>query len=261
MSCQPLSRKPAHQSFTRARYAAAVRLLIPALIFVTACDRAPDVPQDLDALDRELTDANSAGNLRDPAIAAALNAPIMIDPSLGQSSNANAVRPAPGSDSSATPPEIELRDPVDATSLKAAPAPARDCPKCRTRAAALTLGALVERHPAARGCASVSYSAAWANRLSAELPLYPDARVIEAAGNASGACRLRVVSFASGAAADKVINWYHTRATAAGYSAEHQAADGLHVLGGTRRSDAYAVYVASRSGGGSTIDLVSNAGR
>jgi hypothetical protein len=237
------------------------QFLAPALLLaLMACGSAPEPQQDLDALDRELTDANSSGNLRDPALADALNAPIMADPNLAQSSNANAVRPAPRPDSGAVPPEMALRDPVDAATLRRAPAPKSDCPQCRTKAAALTLGALAERQPAGKGCAPVNYSAGWANRLPADLPLYPDARVVEAAGIDAG-CRLRVVSFASGAAVGKVVDWYFTRAGAAGYSAEHRADGGLHVLGGTRGDDAYVVYVSARAGGGATVDLVSNAGR
>ena len=71
-----------------------------------------------------------------------------------------------------------------------------------------------------------------------------------------GTCTLRVVSFASGAAPQKLIDWYYTRATVAGYSAEHQADGGLHVLGGTRGGAAYVVYVTPRANG-ATVDLLS----
>ncbi|HEU0043788.1 hypothetical protein [Sphingomonas sp.] len=243
------------------RYGDEMRFTLALLLLLAACNAAPQSQQqDLDALDRELSDANSAGNARDPAIADALAGQIMVDPNLAQSSNANAVGPATRPDSGAMPLDIAGPDPVDPATLKRAPAATGNCPQCTVKAQALTLGALAGQQPGAKGCATVSYSARWANRLPADLPLYPDARVIEAAGNAQGSCRLRVVSFASSAAPTKLIDWYYTRATAARYSAEHRADGGMRVLGGSRGGDAYIVYVTPRPGGGSDVDLVSNAG-
>lgn len=229
------------------------------LLLLAACGSAPEAQQqDLDALDRELADANSAGNARDPAIADAIGGQIMVDPTLAQSSNANAVRPAVRPDSGAVPLDVARPDPVDPATLRRAPAAKPDCPHCKAKAQAFTLGALAAQRHA--DCAAVSYSANWANRLPADLPLYPDARVIEAAGNAQGACRLRAVTFATSAAPTKVVDWYHTRATAARYSAEHRGDDAMRVLGGTRGGEAFIVYVSPRAGGGSDVDLVSNAG-
>ena len=236
-----------------------LRHLAPALLLlVPACNRAPDPQPDLDQLDRELTDANSAGKSRDPAIAQALHDQIMVDPNLTQSSNANAVRPPSRPDSGAVPPDITRPDPVDPATLRRAPAAKADCPQCRAKGQAFTLGALAGQQPG--GCATVSYSAQWANRLPAALPLYPDARVTEAAGANTGPCHLRVVSFRSSAAPAKLVDFYYTRASAAGYSAEHRADGTMHVLGGTHGGDAYVVYVTPRQGGGAVVDLVSNAG-
>ena len=107
------------------------------------------------------------------------------------------------------------------------------------------------------------YSARWAERLPADLPLYPDARVSEAAGSQGGNCAMRAVSFASSAPLQKVLDWYYTRATNAGYSAEHQADGNEHVLGGTRGRDdgAFALFLTSRADGGTDVDLVANNGR
>ena len=238
-----------------------MRTALAFLLLLAACGEAPQSQQqDLEALDRELSDVNSAGNARDPAVADALAGQIMVDPNLAQSSNANAVRPASRPDSGAVPVDIARPDPVDPATLKRAPAAAGDCPQCRAKPQAFTLAALAGQQPSAKACATVSYSAGWANRLPADLPLYPDARVVEAAGNAQGTCRLRVVSFASSAAPAKLIDWYYTRATAARYSAEHRTDGAMRVLGGSRGADAYIVYVAPRPGGGSDVDLVSNAG-
>lgn len=237
-------------------------LLLPLLL--AACGGQEEPPRDLDSLDRELTQAPSPA--RDPAVTAALAGEIMVDPALTQQSNANAIRPPNRPDPGATPPVdiAKLPDPVDAATLRHAPAPSGDCPECRAAQGALTLGALASRQstPRTADCAvGIGYSAVWADRLPADLPLYPDARVVEAAGASRDGCALRVVTFASGAAPGKVIDWYYTRATAAGYSAGHRAGGGENVLAGTRGQDAYILYVSPRAGGGAEVDLVVNAGR
>ncbi|WP_425228486.1 hypothetical protein [Sphingomonas sp.] len=229
------------------------------LLSFAACSRAPDSQTDLERLDRELANSQSPENTRDPAVAQAIAAPIMADPTLSQASNGNAVRPPPRPDSGAVPLDPPHPDPVNAHTLRHAPAARQPCPQCDAHAESYTLGALAASQ-GQRGCASVSYSAAWANRLPADLPLYPGAQVVEAAGNASGRCALRMVTFASGAAPAKMIDWYYTRATTAGYSVEHRTGHGTQVLVGTKGSAAYVVYVTPRQDGGSDVDLLTNAG-
>lgn len=234
------------------------------LLLLAACGHAADQPQDLDSLDRELTDANSAGNRRDPAVAQALHDQIMVDPTLSQQSNANAVKPPPNPADGAVLPDAPVPDPVDGKGLTHAPAAAAPCPECKVKAGALTLGALAARQPApaTRHCAErIGYSATWANRLPADLPLYPGAQLSEAAGTDADGCRLRIASFATGAAPAKVIDWYYATASHAGYAAEHKGDGALEVLGGTKGEAAFMVYAARRSGGGATVDLVTNAGR
>jgi hypothetical protein len=234
-------------------------LLLP--LALAACNRSSTDQQDLNSLDAELTN----GAVRDPALTASLGGQIMVDPRLAQSSNTDVVRPPTLPESGAVPPEAPLKaDPVDPASLKHAPAASNECPECKTANGALTLGALAERQktPDAAACAEkIGYSAGWANRLPADLPLYPGARLSEAAGADQGGCRLRVVSFASAAQMQKMLDYYFTKATAAGYSAGHSTDERQHVLGGVRGNDAYVLYVTARKGGGSDVDLVSNAGR
>jgi hypothetical protein len=232
-------------------------LLLP--IALVACSKKPASETDLDKLDRELT----AGNQGDPALTAALRDQIMVDPALTQQSNDKSVRPPPRPDPGAVPPDdiATKSDGIDAATLAAAP-DARDCPDCRLAAGALTLGELAKRQKNKRiaDCAQrLGYSATWAARLSDDVPLYPDARVLEAAGAAQ--CGLRVVSFATSAPVDKVVNWYYTKTARAGYSADHQRDGSEHVLGGTRGDAAYMLYVSPRDGGGSSVDLVTNQGR
>ena len=71
-----------------------------------------------------------------------------------------------------------------------------------------------------------------------------------------------MVSFSTAASIQAVIDFYYGRVTAAGYSAEHQANGGQHVLGGTRGRDggAYVIYVEKRGDGRTEVDLVANNG-
>ena len=235
------------------------RTLLLSVLLLAACSKQPASQQDLDSLDKELTGATTGsgtGNGRDPALTAALHDQIMVDPALTQSANTNVVRPPSRPDPLSIPADSVRNDGVRAADLKAAPAPGKDCPECRKANGALTLGELaVRQSKAGASCAQrVTYSAGWANRLPADVPLYPDARVREAAGN--DACGLRVVSFSSGAPVGRILDWYNARVSRAGYSAEHQASGGQHVLGGTRGNAAYVVYATANAGGGSDVDLL-----
>lgn len=241
-----------------------MRIIIVAVaLALGGCGRAAEQPEGLDRLDAELTD-NALANERDPAVASALRDQIMVDPALTQQSNANVIRPPSRPDPHMIPPEAigAKPDGVAAASLKAAPVTGRDCPECRARKDAFTLGALAGQQRGIGGCAAkVAYSATWANRLPADLPLYPDARLSEAAGTDADGCALRIASFRSNAPVARVVDWYNARATRAGYSAEHRAEGGVDVLGGTRGGAAFVLYVSRYGGGGSEVDLVVNAVR
>jgi hypothetical protein len=241
---------------------------MPLALSLSACGRHQD-DSNLDTLDAELADRNNAANAKDPALVSALQDQIMVDPQLAEQANNDAVRPPGQPYASPIPPDATsgTRAPIDTKQLKHAPTadPKAGCPQCKAADGAVTLGALAGRQTdrRTRGCsANVQYSTGWANRLPADLPLYPDARVTEAAGSTSGGCALRVVSFASASPLQTVIDWYYTRATQAGYSAEHRTDGDQHVLGGTRDRDggAYVLYVSARADGGSDVDLVANNG-
>lgn len=253
----------------RKRALALATALIALPLMLVACQRSQS-DANLDTLDQELADKNNAANARDPALVNALQDEIMVDPQLAQQANHDAIRPPGQPYSAPVVPDATVgaaRPPVDATDLRRAPAAdeSAGCPNCRTAQGAVTLGALAERQKDRRtsSCAgNVHYSTGWATRLPADVPLFPDARVSEAAGNDAGGCGLRVVSFATNAPPQTVIDWYYTRVSQAGFSAEHQADGGEHVLGGTRDRDggAYMLYVYARDGGGSDVDLVTNNG-
>lgn len=251
--------------------------MVALALAVAACGQREGADRNLDALDNELVESGSgSANTRDPAMMAALQDQIMVDPALAQQSNTDTVRPPAQPYSGAVPADDVARPPASAPmsthgiatsdAVKPDPAPqAGGCPGCAAKKQSLTLGALVSRQPDRRtaACAgAMRYSARWAERLPADLPLYPGARVSEAAGADSATCRVRAVSFSTDASPQTVLDWYYARATGAGYSAEHQADGAEHMLGGTRGGDggAYAVILTARHGGGTEVDLLANNG-
>ena len=232
-----------------------VPLALAAVMLVAGCHSSE---KKVDALDNSLV-----ANDQDPALMGALNDQIMVDPALTKQANGAAVRP-PAEPYSAGVPATAGADQATGP-LRHAPAAGKDCPECTSRKGALTLGELASRQGGAGmgNCsADVKYSAAWVNRLG-DLPVYPGAQVSEAAGSDKPGCALRIVSFTTTAPADRVIDWYYTQATKAGYDGEQQSDGKERVLGGTRAKDggAYVVFVDPSDGGGSAVDLVVNNGR
>ena len=234
----------------------AVSILLP-LALLTARNQSATPANSVDSLDAELL----RGNAGDPAVTAALQDQIMVDPSLtGQSGN-GAVKPADKPYSAAAPAsDVASGSAGAAESLESAPKPG-NCRSCKGGREALTLGELAAVQKAGnRQCAAkVGYSAAWANRLPAAFALHPDARLSEAAGTDADGCRTRVVSFTIAQPVDRMVDWYYTRAKKGGYSAEHQAEGDQHVLGGTRGNAAYAVFL-SPEGRGTSVDLIVDGG-
>lgn len=242
---------------------------------LVACGQR-DQDRNLDTLDNELVEAGSGNaNVSDPAMTAALHDQIMVDPALTQHANADSVRPPAQPYSGGVPPVTAA--PTSGTAagtlgastsetIKSAPAPTKSCPGCTAARESLTLGALAARQSDRRtsACAgAMRYSASWANRLPADVPLYPDAHVTEAAGANTDACALRAVSFSTNARLQTVVDWYYTRVTNTGFTAEHQSDGAQHTLGGTRDRDggAYVLFLKPRRDGGTDVDLIANNGK
>lgn len=212
---------------------------------------------------------NIAASAGDPALMAALHDQIMVDPALVQQANIDAVRPPTMPRSGEMPPDgialaaaKTVAEPGE--KLISAPAPTGDCPQCAVARRSLTLGALAAQQGGRAGqCAArVSYSADWADRLPQGVPLYPDARVAEAAGADGAGCALRVVSFASTAPMQRLLDWYYTKATAAGFRAGHQADGAEHVLAGTHAGGgAFLAVLRARQDGGTDVDLMADGGQ
>ncbi|MEI9928377.1 MAG: hypothetical protein WDN44_12645 [Sphingomonas sp.] len=217
----------------------------------------------------DANNSDAAANGVDPALASALHDQIMVDPALGQQANGDSIRP-PGQPYSAGVPADGVAangDTVNDGPLMHVPAATtadNSCAACAAARESSTLGGLAARQGGVTGscAANIQYGAGWAQRLPADLPLYPQARVTEAAGTDGGACQLRVVSFSSPQPIAAMLDWYYTKAVRAGYTAEHQVDGDEHILGGTRDRDAgaYVLYMSARPDGGTDVDLVANHG-
>ena len=210
---------------------------LASLFALAACGGSSD--NNLAALDNELL-ANGA----DPALTSALEDQILVDPT-SSSRPTNAVRP----------PEspVQAQYPAGSAAEGARRAVAGSSSDARV---SFTAG-----EPTACG-ARFDYGAQWANRLPAEFPLYPGARVTEAAGNNTGNCRMRVVTFHTADPNDRVLAHYHALAARAGYSVEQQQRGGDRVLGGTNsRTDGAYYLIVTPAENGSDVALIVNYGR
>lgn len=256
------------RSFPKIRISLLIALALA--LPLAACGANSDDADAVTALDNKLVGPGS-----DPAINAALNDRILVDPELTDSANVNTVKSAEPPLSGAIPPDTGYDgdnsiETLDNAKLLRAPKPtvvaAENCTNCGERRAA-TLGALAADQGVTRGkgtCeAKLQYGAGWAGRMPPEFPVYPRGRVKEAGGVDGGICDIRVVSFTTSAAMQDVIDYYYTRARKSGYDAEHQIRAGEHVLGGTRNMDAGAYFITfnRHSGGGTAVDIVANNGR
>jgi hypothetical protein len=225
---------------------------LSAALALAACNRGDE--GNLASLDNQLV-----GNDADPALTSALQDQILVDPSLANQSNRAAVRPAE------TPTQAQY----PAAQPGAKPAPTAGPQKAgggtatpAAQHAPLANVAGGQGGAACGGSAAFDYNPAWANRMSAAFPLYPGAKVSDAAGHNEGGCRMRVVTFTTGDGFQRILDWHNTRAVRAGYSSEHQIRGGDHVLAGTNPADGGAFYLIVTPGEtGSEAALIANNGR
>ncbi len=214
-------------------------------------------------------DNSLVGNDADPALTSALQDQIAVDPNLVNQSNRNAVRPPdtptqaqypagqPGAKAGQSASAGGQRQAGGGTLRAPEPTSADDSGQQASLAGATTGGDC-------RGAAAqFDYDRAWAGRLSPVFPVYPGGRISEAAGRNQGECRMRVVSFTTADAPQRVLDFYNNRAVRSGYTSEHQIRGEDHVLGGANQSDGGAFYliVTPLPSGGSDVALISNNGR
>ena len=247
-------------------------LLVASTTLTLAACGGPDAPsKDVNALDEKL-----AGKSADPAMNAALEDRILVDPDLAEGANNNMVKAADKPLAGAVPPDVGYEgaiasgEELDEAKMLRAPKPrivaGADCTNCAA-SSGKTLEDLAAEQGVKRGkgtcAAKLQYGAAWSTRMPPEFPVYPKGRVKEAGGVEGGICDIRVVSFSTSASTDAVVNYYYTRAIRSGFSADYELRSGEHVLGGTRDNDggAYVVTLNALPGGGTAVDIVANNGR
>ncbi len=213
-----------------------------ATLALSGCDKKTEQTE-LDRIDAKLGGKTGA----DPALSAALEDQIMVDPNLKDQANEDSIRP--------TNEPFQAPMPVQSDAQEAA-------------SSRPTLGSLATQQAALnkdrfKGCSlDVQYSMTFANRLPPELPLYNRARIAEAAGSDTSACRLRALTFTVDAAPDAVTNYYKTIAERAGFAVSAANEGDEMLVSGLRARDGFAFYVISqRAGSGTTVDLVTNHGQ
>ncbi len=234
--------------------------LAPALFTLTACGGEKS---ELDQLDTKLSSKDAV----DPAMTAALEDQIMVDPSLSSQANDHAIRP----------PSEPMQTPVpvtEGTPAKIAPA-ATTAPAGMTLAAAppkaqpvSTLGGLAAQQAefsrdSFNGCGlNVQYSMEFAARLPNDLPLYPQSKVIEAAGSDDNGCKLRALTLSTAAPIRTVAQHYAKIGTQAGYRVSSKSEPDGVMVSGKRAADGGAFYVILNPiQDGTSADLVLNNGK
>jgi len=208
--------------------------------------------------------ASLDNSLVDPALTSALQDQIAVDPNLVNQSNRNAVRP-PDTPTQAQYPAGQPgakaggQRQAGGGTLRAPEPTSGDGGGQQASLASATTGSGDCRGAAAQ----FDYNRGWAGRLSPVFPIYPGGRLSEAAGRNQGECRMRVVSFTTADAPQRVLDFYHDRAARSGYTSEHQVRGEDHVLGGANQGDGGAFYliVTPLPSGGSDVALIANNGR
>ena len=236
------------------RYPATALSLALPLALLAACSNEPD--------------GDTADGASDPASEQALNGDLMTDPDMAGNNEGDAALSGSGDGSvpaiNTSPEAIAAARSRAAelvggsNALRPAPAP-RDLGAQATTTPAMQKAAQAAVSPGGGNCAErVEYSTAWAAKLPGAFPIYPRGNTQEAAGTDEGACALRVVSFRSPVPLDDVLAFYHTRALANGYSAEHVKAAGDNIISGTQGDAAFVVYGRRLPSGLTEIDLVTS---
>ena len=227
--------------------------LLLALLALPACSSASQAP-----------DANAE---RDPAAAAALNDPIMVDPDLASQNRGNSALSGGGPAQGDLPDFVRTPEEVDAAHAAAqallgsapplAPPPAITTAKSKL-AGALTMPAVAAASGiASPGCADkLGFSMVWAARLPAALPVYPRGHAIVAAGSDEPGCKVRAVRFVTPVTVGDVMDFYYASASAAKLPVQRRKEGDDAVVAGALGSATYAVYARQRSAGLTEVDVL-----
>lgn len=226
-----------------------IRIVPLALLALAACSGGPDNPN-----------AN-----RDPVVAAAVNDPIMADPDLAAQNKGNAALTGGGPASAEIPgfkntPEeaqagIAAAERLLSGPIAAAPGPQQSAEQSRLAGAVTVLAVAEQSGLGSKQCTKgFGFSAGWAARLPAALPVYPRGHTTTAGGVDSAGCKLRAVRFVTPVEPAKVVDFYFASASKAKLRAERRSEGADDVVAGA----GYAVYVRKRADGLTEVDLVTS---
>ena len=206
----------------------------------------------------------------DAELASALGDEIMVDPDLAGQNQANSAVAA-GTGQGTLPPEMLSPEAVararsaaldlvgGAGRMKKAPAAVAVAGKL-PEGSALAVASRAAAAPGGNGnCADrAEYTMGWAAKLPAAFPVYPQGSVQEAAGTDEGDCALRVENYITAVPLGEVIDFYFTRASGAGFSAQRIKEAGDDVLGGVKGKSSYVIYARPLASGGTEVDLITH---
>lgn len=200
---------------------------------------------------------------RDPVAVAALDDPLMTDPDLTGQNRGNAALDG-GLPDGAMPafkrsPEEIAAAKTEAERLLGRPIPAAPDPASSAAASRLAGAATMQAIAKASGlggnCAGkLEYSAIWAARLPAALPVYPRGHTLVAGGSDQAGCKLRAVRYVTPVEPGEVIAFYHASASGAKLPATCSREGDDEVLSGK----GYTLFVRKRGDGLSEVDLVTS---
>jgi hypothetical protein len=206
-----------------------------------------------------------APELRDPAVVGAINDPIMVDPDLASQNRPSAALEG-GGPASATIPLLKRRaEEVAAAKAEAQKLLGKEIPPAPAPASgngdavspeSLGLAAAVLSGEGKRCAAKLGYTAHWATKLPAALPIYPRGHVQEAAGNDLDGCKLRAVNFLTPVAGEDVAAFYHAWLGKSGAAPVLRLDGADTVLTASKGGVRFLVYVRKTPEGLTEVDLV-----
>lgn len=204
----------------------------------------------------------------DPLMTAALADQIMVDPDMINRNGAPTAASFLDQDGTIPRPDVgpdairAARDEAIAlvggtAAMRRAPQPDRVAGELPPEAALSVAARAASVGNDGRDCAAIAeFSAIWAARMPETFPVYPRGAVAEAAGTDANGCGLRVVNFATPVPLGEVMDFYFSRAQAAGFTIQRIMQDGDDILGGTREGASFMVFARSDGTGLTSVDLV-----
>lgn len=202
----------------------------------------------------------------DPAVIAALNDQILIDPDLSRQNEANAA--LTGGIDHALPLVNDSPRAIDAAREEARalvggrdrfrrlPPPGEPQAEVPLESR-ITITARAAYAGVSEACVrSLDRGFIWAARMPVQFPVYPRGATQEAAGNDVQGCALRAVNFRTPVPLEEVLAFYHTRALDAGFSSTLVRQGDESVLRGAREAASFALYARAGGSGLTEADLV-----